>query len=63
VKQTFISLHAAARDEVQRQAALAAALGRHTRASVALQLAQPPDGDPPVYTETTTALSPREEQS
>lgn len=53
---TFISLHAAARDEVRRQAALWAALGRHTRASVALELAQPPAGDPPTYQATRRAL-------
>lgn len=62
MKQPFISLHAAARDEVQRAAAVAAALGRHTRRSVEMQLAQPADTDPPVYTETAAALSQDGEQ-
>lgn len=57
---TFISLHAAARDEVRRQAAVAEALrGRrhHTRASVADQLNQPAAGHPPIFRDVQAAHS------
>lgn len=59
---TFVSLHAAARDETRRQAAVAAALRsgpyrRHTRATVADELAQPATGEPPVYRAVQAALA------
>lgn len=59
---TFLSLHAAVRDETRRQAAVADILRgrRHTRDTVANQLAQPATGQPPIYQAVQSSLTGKE---
>lgn len=55
----FVSVHAVVRDETRRQAAVAELLrapGRHTRATVADQLAQPATELPPIYQAVQSTL-------